>query len=182
MYPNGFELMKIELDGLDSVMEGEFRPGHFDGVVTIVSRFFKLIKPNKSYFGEKDYQQLLVVKKVASSISREIEIVPCEIQREDNGLAMSSRNRRLTKQERELAKNLNEVLFSLRKKLKFMSLDSLEKDAKVELASQVGINLEYLKIVNEFSLRPEIGGSKSNLRAFVAAEIGGIRLIDNMRL
>jgi len=182
MYPNGFHTIKIDLDGLDSVLEGEFRPGHFDGVVTIVSRFFEIIRPNKSYFGEKDFQQLLVVRKIALNISKKIEIVPCKIEREKNGLALSSRNRRLSESDLAIAVKLNEVLYSLKKRVKKMPPELLEKVGKVELESLDGIYLEYLKIVDENSLKPDIKGVSSNLRAFVAAEIGGIRLIDNMRL
>lgn len=182
MYPNGLDVLKIDLDGLDNIMEGEFRPGHFDGVVTIVNRFFEMIKPNKAYFGEKDFQQLLVVKKVALCISDDIEIVPCEIEREESGLAMSSRNRRLNEHDKNIAKKLSAVLYSLKSKIKNTSPELLEEKSKYELESTVGLNLEYLKILNENSLKLDFKDANPKLRAFVAAEIGGVRLLDNMRL
>ena len=182
MYPNGLNVLKIDLDGLDNIMEGEFRPGHFDGVVTIVNRFFEMIKPNKAYFGEKDFQQLLVVKKVALCFSDDIEIVPCEIEREESGLAMSSRNRRLNERDKNIAKKLSTVLYSLKSKIKKTAPELLEEKSKYELESTVGLNLEYLKILDENSLKLDFKDVNPKLRAFVAAEIGGVRLLDNMRL
>ncbi len=94
MYPNGFgELLKIDLNGIDRAMEGKHRPGHFDGVVTVVNRLFEIVSPNYAFFGEKDFQQLATIRKMVDVLKMTIEVVGCPIIRENDGLAMSSRNK-----------------------------------------------------------------------------------------
>ncbi|MBD79330.1 MAG: pantoate--beta-alanine ligase [Crocinitomicaceae bacterium] len=182
IYPQGYKLINIDLDDLENVLEGKYRPGHFDGVVTVVSRFFQIIEPNQAYFGEKDYQQLLIVQKVADSVSREIKIVPCPIEREVGGLAMSSRNKRLSDKQKLEAQVLSKVLEQSRSKIKKWSISETENWAIKQLNQNSNLELEYFKIVDQDNLKVVKLQGKEGLRAFVAAMIGGVRLIDNMKL
>lgn len=153
----------VDLDGLDDVMEGKFRPGHFDGVVEVVYRLFCAVKPDKAFFGEKDYQQLQVIQKLVDEQGMSIEIVGASILREANGLAMSSRNSRLSKEKREKAGFIYEVL------KEFNIEDRISSERKLAAS---GFELEYLEI---FSFG-------DNKRLFIAGVFDGVRLIDNMKI
>ena len=110
IYSNGLERKKYDFEGLENEMEGKFRPGHFDGVGTVVEELFRQVQPNNAYFGEKDFQQLMIIKKLVEKLSLPINIIGMPIHREKNGLAMSSRNMRLTSEQRESAKIIFETL------------------------------------------------------------------------
>ncbi len=182
-----FELNKKQQEwdfkGLDNTMEGASRPGHFKGVAEVVSRFFEIIKPQKAYFGEKDFQQLLIIQSMTQMKGFPVKIVPCPILREPSGLAMSSRNQRLTTQGKEDAA----VLFEILKMIKQQKEGSLLKDAEHKAHEMIknykDIQIDYLLLAKEENLEPynNIHFGK-NLRIFIAATVEGIRLIDNMPL
>lgn len=181
MYPQGRSVLKLDLLDLDKVLEGEFRNGHFEGVVAVVDRFFELIQPDKAYFGEKDFQQYLIVRELAARLYPQIVVVPCEIVRNVEGLALSSRNVRLSIEKQKLALCLYKALMMV-KSQSIIEATELEELGKQFLKKQKGVNLEYFKIVDAFTLKPSRANDSIGLRAFVAAEIDGVRLIDNMEL
>jgi pantoate--beta-alanine ligase len=182
-----FELNKKQQEwdfkGLDNTMEGASRPGHFKGVAEVVSRFFEIIKPQKAYFGEKDFQQLLIIRSMTQMKGFPVKIVPCPILREPSGLAMSSRNQRLTNQGKEDAA----VLFEILKMIKHQKEGSLLEDAQHKALEMIknfkDIQIDYLLLAKEENLEPYINiHFGKNLRIFIAATVEGIRLIDNMPL
>ena len=180
IYPNGVKMVSVDFKGLDDIMEGEFRPGHFLGMVTVVDRFFELIKPSKAYFGEKDYQQYLIVKQLALERHPYVEVVPCEIVREDSGFAMSSRNQRLTKEGYHIALNIPRCLKKVSQLRNTMSPAEVENTVKSEFNSIAGIQLEYFHIVDAELLTTSLKWTNSYHRVFIAANVGDVRLIDNM--
>ena len=169
-------------DGIENQMEGKFRSGHFDGVATIVQAFFEIIKPNTSYFGEKDFQQLQVVKKLAEKENIPVKVIGCPIYRENDGLAMSSRNIRLSKEQRNEAPFIYQTLKKVVAFAKTKSIKDVYKFVKNEFAT-TSLELEYFTIAEENTLAEvsEINFDKKT-RAFIAVNIGGIRLIDNISL
>lgn len=175
----------FDYDGLENQMEGKFRPGHFNGVGTIVKRLFEIVKPNNAYFGEKDFQQLQIVRKMVQKQHLNVNVVCCPIYREKNGLAMSSRNERLTQTERENAKIIYESLCTAKEMFqatKFSLAEIKEKISEIFLKSG-GFELEYFEIADEETLKPVIKLDKTkNLRAFVAVLVNNIRLIDTISL
>ena len=181
MYKDSDPAIHIELNGLDRVMEGNFREGHFHGVITIVNKLFKLVQPNRAYFGLKDFQQLTIIKHFAKEYYPDLQIVPCPIIREADGLAMSSRNRRLSNQDREVSLLLSQVLYFLKKHWKVTPFNDLLAQAKA-MFSNSEANLEYLEVVDVESLLPQSEYSESPLVACVAARVGKVRLIDNILL
>jgi pantoate--beta-alanine ligase len=181
MYGEQPQMLSIDLEGLDTVMEGRFREGHFQGVVTIVDKFFELLNPTRAYFGQKDFQQLAIIKLLAAKRYPNLQIVGCPIVREKDGLAMSSRNTRLSEQDRHEALILSRVLFALVKNWKTQPFAELLENAKNEFA-RTKVDLEYLEIVNAGNLQTVNEYSQEPLIACIAARVGGIRLIDNMFL
>lgn len=173
----------FDYDGLENQMEGKHRPGHFDGVGTIVKRLFEIIQPNKAYFGEKDFQQLQIVKKLVSKYKIPVEVVGCSIHREESGLAMSSRNERLSTKAREksavIFKILNEAKDFFQKNSPEATILFVEKEFK----KFPEFELEYFEIAEEASLLP-ISKKETNkkYRGFIAIFIENIRLIDNISL
>jgi pantoate--beta-alanine ligase len=182
IYPSGLEnFINIDLGYLDTVMEGAYRPGHFKGVIMVVDLLFKLVKPHKAYFGEKDYQQLLVIKKLKETQNYSIQIVSCPIFREKDGLAYSSRNLLLSKENRAKAKIVPNVLLHSIEMFKKLTIEDLKKWVEVTVNSVSGVSLDYFEVVNQNTLKPissQIG--EEEIRFFIAVKIGGIRLIDNM--
>lgn len=169
-------------DGLDQVMEGASRPGHFKGVAEVVSRFFEIIKPGRAYFGEKDFQQLQIIKKMTRLKNYPVEIVPCPILREANGLAMSSRNQRLSEEGKQKAKLLFEILTKVVKQKEGTPMEDLRQNSADLLKAQ-DIELDYLILAKEENLLPqETIYFGKQLRVFIAAVVEGVRLIDNMPL
>ena len=182
IYPSGLEnFINIDLGYLDTVMEGAYRPGHFKGVIMVVDLLFKLVKPHKAYFGEKDFQQLLVIKKLKETQNYSIQIVSCPIFREKDGLAYSSRNLLLSKENRAKAKIVPNVLLHSIEMFKKLTIEDLKKWVEVTVNSVSGVSLDYFEVVNQNTLKPISSQIvEEEIRFFIAVKIGGIRLIDNM--
>ena len=170
-------------DGLENQMEGKHRPGHFDGVGTIVKRLFEIVQPNKAYFGEKDFQQLQIVKKLVSKHNIPVEVIGCPIHREANGLAMSSRNERLSDTARGKAAVIYQILNSAKDFFQTHSAEETTKYVEDELKKHAEFELEYFEIAEETTLLP-VSEKESNkkYRGFIAIFIENIRLIDNISL
>ncbi|MFA7615347.1 MAG: pantoate--beta-alanine ligase [Moheibacter sp.] len=182
IYPNGSHSEKFDFNGLEFQMEGKFRPGHFDGVGTVVKRLFGMIKPDNAYFGEKDFQQLRIIQQMVNSEKMNVRIVPVPIKREKDGLAMSSRNLRLTAEMRNEAPLIYKILKESKDYFKNHSVKETEKFAKKRF-DQTALRLEYFEIADEETLESAHQNPDSkHLRAFVAAFAGDIRLIDNLRI
>ncbi|MBP1673597.1 MAG: panC [Bacteroidetes bacterium] len=172
---------KYNFGSLEKVMEGASRPGHFNGVGIIVKRFFDLIKPDKAYFGEKDFQQLAIIKDLVKQNNIEITIVPCPTVREENGLAMSSRNQRLTKEQRDIASQVYQILLQSQK-MNTESIQEICTFVKSEIAKMEDIQLDYFQIVDDTTLEEvENFDNHPGVVGCVAFFIGNVRLIDNIR-
>ena len=182
IYSNGLERKNYDFEGLENEMEGKFRPGHFDGVGTVVEELFRQVQPNNAYFGEKDFQQLMIIKKLVEKLSLPINIIGMPIYREKNGLAMSSRNMRLTTEQRETAKIIFETLVKVKDLFHQQTLDEIHQFVE-NTFNNSDFELEYFIIANEKTLR-EISEIKSGetYRAFIVVGIDGVRLIDNIQL
>jgi pantoate--beta-alanine ligase len=181
VYPNGVsKLLEINLSGLDKRMEGERRSGHFDGVVTVVNNLFEIINPDIAFFGEKDFQQLAVIRKMTQVLNMNVEIVGCPIIREPDGLAMSSRNERLTRHERLAATFIYNTLLAT----KNLNGSIQEKKDFVikQFENHALFKLDYFDITSEKNLTACIEEPSTPTRAFIAAFIGKVRLIDNIAL
>lgn len=165
---------------LAEVMEGEYRPGHFLGMAAVVEAFLSLIKPTRSYFGEKDYQQLAIVKRLVKDKKMNIDIVACTTVRNSKGLALSSRNLRLTEEEVLIASELYQAM-NYCKENKHLQPNELISQTHEKLKSK--FDIEYLVIADENSLEPVDQWAETDVpRVFIAANLSGIRLIDNMSL
>ena len=181
MYSNEELEIKFEFDfgGMDRLMEGKFRPGHFNGVVQVVSKLFKLIQPDKAYFGKKDFQQLAIIHRMVHLMHFNVEIVDCPIVREKSGLAMSSRNERLSATERQTAVNISRILNESRNLTTKMSPGELTQWVTDEVNNIEGLNVEYFDIADCETLttidkwQPECIGC-------IAVFCGEVRLIDNI--
>jgi len=183
IYQNNIEAEVYDFNGLDTVMEGEFRDNHFNGVGTIVEELLTSIKPNKAYFGEKDFQQLTIIKKLVKLKNIPVQIIGCPIVREESGLAMSSRNERLSKDLRKEAAFIYKTLKEA--KIKFGTKSALEVTNWVvnEFKKNDKLNIEYFQIADTEQLQPLKRKSKNkNYRAFIAVFADDIRLIDNIAL
>lgn len=173
----------FDFGSLATKMEGKFRSGHFDGVGTVLKKLFEIVNPNKAFFGEKDYQQFLIVKKLITLIDQSIEIVGCPISRQENGLARSSRNKRLTKQQQDEAKILYESLKYAKTKFGTNDVKSIVDEVTGNFKKNPLFELEYFEIANAETLETaKTVETNRNYRAFIAAHINGVRLIDNMPL
>ena len=177
-----YQFQGIDLKELETVMEGKFRPGHFQGVCQIVYRLFDVVKPTRAYFGLKDFQQVAVIKYMTSFFKLPVEIVACPTIREENGLALSSRNLRLSEIEKQEALIIFKTLDFIQKNLtQFESISELKNKA-LEIFNTGSLTLEYLEIVDQNSLTLVDDKNKNNLVACIAAYTKYIRLIDNMIL
>ncbi|GGG92732.1 pantothenate synthetase [Polaribacter pacificus] len=183
MYSDNIVSGTYSFDGLENQMEGKYRSGHFDGVATIVHAFFDLIKPTNAYFGEKDFQQLQIVKKLAEKKNLPLNVIGCPIFREKDGLAMSSRNVRLNPEQRAAAPFIYKLLKKVVLQAKKNTIEEISRQVEKEFETNELLNLEYFAIAEEDSLASpkEIDLSKKN-RAFIAVHAGNIRLIDNISL
>ncbi len=164
---------------LETVMEGKFRPGHFNGVATIVSKLFHLVKPHRAYFGQKDLQQFAIINRLVTDLSFDLKLVCHPIIREPDGLAMSSRNRRLNHQERAEAIHLYIALQQAEISLSFKSIEQIREDVFEYLKNFKTIQPEYFEIVDADSLQPA-ENLKDKLALCIAAFVGEVRLIDNI--
>ncbi|WP_445383812.1 pantoate--beta-alanine ligase [Robiginitalea sp. IMCC43444] len=183
MYGDEVRSRNYDFDGLDKFMEGAFRKGHFKGVGTIVENLLRLILPDRAYFGEKDYQQLQIIRKLVSEYEIPVEIIPCPIVREADGLAMSSRNRQLTKRLRKKAAFIYKSLKKAQLEFGTKSAVDLKEEISRAYAEDPDFELEYFEISHAESLKPVKRPRKNEkYRAFVAAYLGEVRLIDNIAL
>ncbi|MFP4023664.1 MAG: pantoate--beta-alanine ligase [Thiohalospira sp.] len=180
MYPED-DQREFNFGHLDKVMEGAHRPGHFRGVGLIVSKLFEIIRPDRAYFGEKDFQQIAVIKYLTESLNLPIEIVPCPIIREDDGLAMSSRNMRLTDVQRKNVPLISQTLFEAREKAKSLTVKETRDWVIRKINNNPYLDVEYFEVVDENSLLPvESWNHPGNKRGCIAVNVGDIRLIDNV--
>lgn len=182
MYPPGFQT-SVEVSGLNSVLEGIHRPGHFKGVTTVVTLLLNMVQPHYAVFGEKDFQQLRVIEQMVSDLRMSVEIVRAPLMREKDGLAMSSRNVNLAPEAREaslkLSAALNDALSLYRTGERMVS--ELKRVVEERLAEDPLIQLEYIEVADGVSLE-SIVSAKENDRLLLAAMVGGVRLIDNIAL
>lgn len=177
-------ILKFDFGHLDKVMEGEFRPGHFSGVALVVSKLFHLCEPDRAYFGQKDWQQLSIIKRLVSELKFNIGIVCVPIMREADGLAMSSRNQRLTPEVRQQApaiyKALNRAVALLRSG---ENIDTVKNSARAAIEEQPQLKVEYFEVADPVNLTPLKSVDKTTEAIiFVAVFAGDVRLIDNMIL
>lgn len=182
MYPDKVESSVYAFGELSDVMEGKFRPGHFDGVATIVSRFFEMVRPDKAYFGEKDFQQLRIIQELVNTKQYDIEIVSVPIHREESGLAMSSRNQRLSPEYLKEATKIYKALNLVRDWRDDYSVNETIRLAE-EYFLKSKLTLEYILICDEETLKPIATWDESeNIRVFIAVFAEDIRLIDNLKI
>ncbi|MDF1573917.1 MAG: pantoate--beta-alanine ligase [Bacteroidales bacterium] len=180
MYPEE-DTQIFDLGNLDKVMEGKYRKGHFNGVAQIVSKLFLLVRPQRAYFGQKDFQQLVIIRRLVEIMKLDLSIVPCPIIREQDGLAMSSRNVRLSKEQRKLAPFLYETLVQAKEKTDTLTPSQLKEWVIRQFNTQALMELEYFEIVEDKELMPvEEWDEKVNKVACLAVQIGSVRLIDNL--
>lgn len=173
----------FDFDGLENQMEGKFRPGHFNGVGTIVKRLFEIVTPTNAYFGEKDFQQLQIVKKLVEKNDLPVTIIGCPIFREDNLLAMSSRNERLTSEERKEASIIYQTLIKAQEIFKKGTPEETIAFVENTFKNNKMFELEYFVIADESTLLPvEHKNKDKNYRAFIAVFVNSIRLIDTISL
>jgi pantoate--beta-alanine ligase len=174
----------MDFNGLDEIHEGKFRPGHFQGVVDVVYRLFDIVKPDKAYFGEKDFQQLAIIKLMVKIAKLPIDIIPCPIVREASGLAMSSRNERLSKEERKKASEIYRIISNIEKTI---SVNDKPEDLINKISCEIDkiefLNTEYVIFCNHLDLIP-VGSFEKNsiIMLCVAVWCEKVRLIDNIRL
>ena len=183
IYEGNTTAKSFYFDGLENQMEGKFRPGHFEGVGTIVKRLFEIVKPTNAYFGEKDFQQLQIIKKLVEKENFSINIVECPIFREENGLAMSSRNERLSPNERNAAAIIYQTLLEVQHKFSTEPLSEIEHWVNQVFENQHDFKLDYFEIADETTLltcKSKNPDQKS--RAFIAVFVNNIRLIDTISL
>ncbi len=181
MYPENQNVSIVDYGYLTSALEAEYRPGHFDGMVDIVRRLLDHVKPDVAFFGQKDYQQLAIIRKLVRDEDIPVGIVGCPIIRENDGLALSSRNVRLSDEERHIALNLNKALMYLKNNVGEKTLENAIKDVKEAYFSDSNIKLEYLECVDAQTLEIcETWNDAFDIVCCIAAYVGDIRLIDNM--
>ena len=173
----------VDFGVLGQVMEGAHRPGHFNGVAQVVSKLFRIVEPDKAFFGLKDFQQLAIIRQMVNQLNMPVEIVAAPIIRETNGLAMSSRNERLTVEERDLASLISKTLFEVKALQAVKTVAELKYLAEAQLEAEPQIELEYFEIADADTLQPitDYKQTKSAV-ACVALKLGNVRLIDNIVL
>jgi len=180
MYPEP-DTTIYDFGNLDKVMEGKHRPGHFNGVAIVVKRLFDIINPDKAYFGEKDFQQLAIVKAMVAQLNLPVIIIPCETVREKDGLAMSSRNTRLEPNERNLAPFIYLTLSKAKEKAKYTNVKELEQWVVNEFNKHKEFKIEYFEIVDSITLQPINDFKDKSAIGCIAVFMGDIRLIDNIK-
>ncbi len=186
MYPNEDSMKKkYDFGKIVEIMEGKHRPSHFDGVATVVSRLFNIVKPHNAYFGQKDFQQFILIKTLADKYltNLNINVIRCPIIREKDGLAMSSRNVRLNKEQRESAVLISKTLFEAQNIYQNYSVIELKEKIKKAINADKNLGLEYIEIVSSPELN-EITNwdDKQKMVACIAVQVGNVRLIDNVYL
>lgn len=181
LFPKNDTFVLTDLNGMDKEMEGEYRPGHFNGVVHVVHNLFKHVQPNAAYFGEKDFQQLAIIKHITKKYNFEIEIKSCKTIRDKNGLALSSRNSLLNKEEKNKALILYSTLIEIKKQKENLPPKEALKRAK-SLFKKSTLKLEYIYLVDSENLSMLSSEWKKNSTCCIAAKCGSIRLIDCMSI
>ncbi|WP_319591996.1 pantoate--beta-alanine ligase [uncultured Draconibacterium sp.] len=172
---------KFNFGKLEEVMEGKHRPGHFNGVAQVVSRLFDMVKPTKSYFGLKDFQQLAIIKNMVKQLQLPVEIVPCAIIREESGLAMSSRNELLTEEQRKNAVVISETLFKAKELKEQKSVQEITDWVTETINKNPFLDVEYFEIVDDEQLQPVKNWDEDSTKVgCIAVFCGKIRLIDNI--
>ena len=181
MYPEP-DTRQFSYAPLDTVMEGAFRPGHFNGVCQIVSKLFEAVKPHRAYFGEKDFQQLAIIHEMVRQMQFDLEIIGCPIVREEDGLALSSRNARLSAEERENALKISQTLFKSRTFAATHTVSETQKFVEDAIAAAPGLRLEYFEIVDGNTLQ-KVGNWDQTSYAVgcITVFCGDVRLIDNIK-
>ena len=188
MYSGEVTSKKYNFEGLEKVMEGSFRKGHFDGVATIVELLLKAVAPDRAYFGEKDFQQLQIIKKLVAIENIPVEIIPCSILREENGLAMSSRNQRLSIEVRNEAGIIYSVLKTVKSEFGMKSVKNIKDWVHTQFKKNPMFQLEYFEITDVETLNPVLKKQKlkkqklKKYRAFISVYANDVRLIDNIAL
>lgn len=181
MYPEP-DTRQFSYAPLDTVMEGAFRPGHFNGVCQIVSKLFEAVKPHRAYFGEKDFQQLAIIREMVRQMQFDLEIVGCPIVREEDGLALSSRNARLSAEERENALKISQTLFKSRTFAATHTVSETLKFVEDTIAAVPGLRLEYFEIVDGNTLQKvDNWNQTSYVVGCITVFCGDVRLIDNIK-
>ena len=178
------QTFSYDFNGLDQVMEGKMRPGHFNGVVQVVSRLFELVRPTRAYFGEKDFQQLAIIRHMVSASSlathfEGLQIVGCPIVREDSGLAMSSRNERLSENEKEIAVGISQTLLASLEWAKTSSVAEVQQRVIDTINAIEGLEVEYYEIVDKTTLQAT--STFDNAIGCITVYCGPVRLIDNIQ-
>jgi len=181
MYPTE-ESWHIDLGPAEFLLEGEFRKGHYQGVTQIVKKLFDAVNPDIAFFGQKDYQQVLMIQNMVAYFKLPVQIISCPIIREDDGLAMSSRNIHLNTTDRENALVLSRALNYVHENFESKSIPELLEKAKELIEETPGVELDYFTIADGKTLLPETDKNDKNIIALVAAKVGQTRLIDNMIL
>ena len=183
LYVDNISVKDFNFGFIGNELEGHFRKNHFNSVATIVEKLFNLFKPNRAYFGEKDYQQILIIKNLILKSNLNVELTSCPTVRDPDGLALSSRNDLLSKKERKIAPIIYKTLLNVKNKIKNEQIESVILKIENEFKSIPSLKLEYLEIREALSLKPvkKINKEKK-YRAFISARIGKIRLIDNIEL
>lgn len=183
LYGAKIEAEHFEFDGVELEMEGKFRFGHFDGVGTVVKKLFELIQPDKAFFGEKDFQQLQIIKKLTEKTGLPVEIIGCPIYRESSGLARSSRNERLSDEMRQQTSFIYQTLLKAKEKFGTESAKQISDWVENEFKIHPFLKLEYFEIADSNSLKTvENKQLDTPYRAFIAVYAGEVRLIDNIAL
>lgn len=183
IYPSGILTEHFEYGGIENEMEGKFRAGHFDGVGTVLKAFFKLLTPDNAYFGEKDFQQLQIVKKLTELENIPVNIVGCPILREPSGLAMSSRNKRLSKNQLQETPLIYSVLKQVKNDFGTKNATDILQWVENQFSNNSELVLEYFEITEETTLKPAVKiENNKKYRAFIAVFAGEVRLIDNIAL
>lgn len=182
MYPEPI-IKEYDFGKLGKVMEGANRPGHFNGVAIVVKKLFDICLPHKAYFGEKDFQQLAIINKLVKIENIDINIVACSIVREDDGLAMSSRNKRLNEKQRSKAPFIYKTLLHAQKMVEKNDVNDVKTWVENEINSNNSFQLEYFEISEDVDLQSvSVWNNGNNVMGFIVASMGNVRLIDNIRL
>ena len=181
MYPEP-DTRQFSYAPLDTVMEGKFRPGHFNGVCQIVSKLFEAVKPDRAYFGEKDFQQLAIIREMVRQLKFPLEIVGCPIVREEDGLALSSRNARLSAEERQQALKISQTLFASRDFAKTHTVAETQKFVEDAIEAAPGLRLEYFELVDGNTLQKIANWEDTQYTVgCITVFCGEVRLIDNIK-
>ncbi|MDR0385818.1 MAG: pantoate--beta-alanine ligase [Prevotellaceae bacterium] len=182
IYPEKDERI-FDFGDLDKVMEGKFRPGHFNGVAQVVSRLFDIVNPSKSFFGQKDFQQVVIIKNMVKQLNLPVETVVCPTVRESDGLAMSSRNMLLSENQRREAAKISQALFYAKKQATKISLNEIKEETIRQIDLSPELKVEYLEIADADSLQPvDSWNDAAKIVICTAVHAGNVRLIDNVQI